>query len=145
MKLRGDHLQTDVSGSILITDVNTVINEINNDEAVHCQPELINMTREENGGWYLNRKKIDNTDTHGWTAETLPGVALLKRVSDSAEEGVFTCQWDGDINPSVSVGIYYPSKKYHLSSIIVKQNTCKNDNSIMAIVTGKKHDQSALK
>ena len=54
----------------------------------------------------------------GWrrTRDRIPGVftprrlVRLKRVSDTAVEGVFTCHIPGDIPTPVSVGIYYPSE-----------------------------------
>ena len=34
----------------------------------------------------------------------------LRRVSDYALEGEFTCHIEGDTNPFASLGIYYPSE-----------------------------------
>ena len=111
LQLSGKRLQTDGSDhNILIT---TITVNGTPTESLLCQPELTNLTLE-NGDliyWYLNNGKLNSTDSRGWIPESVPsGALLLRRVSDTAEEGVFTCRIDGDINPSVSVGIYYPSK-----------------------------------
>ena len=114
LQLRGKRLQTDGSDhNILIANI-TLNGTLH--ESLLCQPELTNITLE-NGDliyWYLNNGKLNSTGSRGWIPESVrffnTSNTFLKRVSDTAEEGVFTCHIDGDINPSVSIGVYYPSK-----------------------------------
>ena len=51
-------------------------------------------------GWIRSR----STDSEGHR------VLRLKRASDTAEEGVFTCNITGDLNHHRYLGIYYPSE-----------------------------------
>ena len=63
--------------------------------------------------WYLNNNiTLDEKGTRGWKTTSIPpfNTIALGRFSDTAVEGVFTCCIEGDINPSVSLVIYYPSK-----------------------------------
>ena len=53
-------------------------------------------------GWRRNRQKFNDTEGHR--------VVRLKRASDTAEEGVFTCNITGDLNNPRYLGIYYPSE-----------------------------------
>ena len=112
LKLSGKLLQTDGSDhSILITNITLNGTPY---ESLLCQPELTNITLGNGDYWYLNNGKLNSTDSRGWIPQSVPfgntSNIFLRRVSDTAEEGVITCHIDGDINPSVSVGVYYPSK-----------------------------------
>ena len=113
LQLSGKRLQTDgIDHNILITNI-TVNGTYH--ESLLCQPELTNITLENDDYWYLNNGKLNSTGSRGWIPESvhffnITNILFLKKVSDTAEEGVFTCHIDGDINPSVSVGVYYPSK-----------------------------------
>ena len=53
----------------------------------------------DDGGWIRNRG--DDSDHR---------LVRLKRVSATAEEGVFTCNIPGDDNTPRALGIYYPSE-----------------------------------
>ena len=85
-------------------------------EALACYSELLSSTDSlQPGNWYLNNQQIRATnETRGWEVdrETVSGHQLvrLRRVSDSAMEGEFTCHIEGDINSFASVEIYYPSE-----------------------------------
>ena len=113
LKLNGKRLQTDGSDhNILITTI-TVNGTYH--ELLLCQPELTNITLGNGDSWYLNNGNLNSTGSRGWIQGSVyffntTNIIFLKKVSDTAEEGVFTCHIDGDINPSVSVGVYYPSK-----------------------------------
>ena len=115
-------IPTDGSGRILITDINP--NGINDKEDLICQSELpANETGlgswyfhpywpstlwhdHINNNYYYNRGWIENVyiDSEGHR------VARLKRASDTAKEGVFTCHIPGDMNSPISVEIHYPSE-----------------------------------
>ena len=51
-------------------------------------------------GWLRNR--LSDSEGHR--------VLRLKRASDTAEEGVFTCNITGDLKSPRYLGIYYPSE-----------------------------------
>ena len=121
--LRGDSIPTNGSGRVRITDINP--NEDNNKDALICHSERNNFS---GGNWYLHPTEMsindddrivsgDNgePDPRGWRrnrANDSEGHRLvrLRRDSDTAEEGVFTCDIPGDDNTPRSLGIYYPSK-----------------------------------
>ena len=58
-----------------------------------------NNTILDDKGWEIDQRTFDGFQT-----------VTLRRVSDTAVEGEFTCHIEGDTNPSVTVGIYYPSE-----------------------------------
>ena len=80
------------------------------------------------GNWYLHPTEMSTNvsdrivsgvnggpDPRGWHRNRLIDskghrLVRLRRVSEIAEEGVFTCHIPGDFGTPVSVGIYYPSK-----------------------------------
>ena len=115
------------SGPILITDISP-----NGDTTIslECGSDEIITNQSVKGDWYLHptEQSIEEEDRianspqsmndRGWrrTRDRIPGVftprriVRLKRVSDTAVEGVFTCHIPGDIPTPVSVGIYYPSE-----------------------------------
>ena len=114
-------IPTDGSGHILITAVNP--NTLGgNSEALLCRSELTVPSVEDEGNWYLHptqqsreeEDRVMSVDARGWDRNRGTELRLhtvrLKRVSDTAVEGVFTCHIPGDINTPVSVGIYYPSE-----------------------------------
>ena len=115
MRLNGNI--TSVPECILITDINPT-NEVMESQAISCYSELPSHSKP--GEWYLNERRIRATkDPRGWEVdkETISGRQLvrLRRVSDSAMEGEFTCHIGGDINPFASVRIYHPSElKLHV-------------------------------
>ena len=103
---------TSVPERILITDINPT-NEVMESRAISCYSELPSHSKP--GEWYLNERRVRATkDPRGWEVdkEIISGrqLATLRRVSDSAMEGEFTCHMGGDINPFAYVGIYYPSE-----------------------------------
>ena len=114
------YIPTDGSGHILITAVNP--NTLGgNSEALLCQSER-SATAVGEGNWYLHptqqsreeEDRVMSVDVRGWDrnrgTENRLHIVRLKRVSDTAVEGVFTCHIPGYINTPVSVGIYYPSE-----------------------------------
>ena len=112
-------IPTDGSGRVLITDINPTGN--NDDDALICRSE-IDTFDSEFGNWYLHptESRIDEGDRitdynlQGWVRDRdlVSGhrLVILKRLSDTAEEGVFTCAILDDINTPRSVGVYYPSE-----------------------------------
>ena len=114
--LKGESIPIDGSGRVLITDINTAGES--NHEALVCQSRVPNETLRR-GDWYLNNTKIHTpTDTRGWkinvflavTVETRVLQVRLIRISEAAEEGVFTCYIDENTVASATVGVYYPSE-----------------------------------
>ena len=113
--LDGRHIPTDGSENILITDVNPT--GLNNIKSLVCWSKTPE-TSEDRNNWYLNGEIIERTGSQGWQTDMdrthTPGIQYLglKRVNDTAVEGMFTCQIAfSDTNiVSASVGIYYPSE-----------------------------------
>ena len=112
--LKGESIPIDGSGCILITDVNTYGES--NHEALVCQSKVTDETHRR-GDWYLNNTKIHTpTDTRGWKTNVFLAVTRktlqvrLIRISEAAEEGVFTCYIDENTVASATVGVYYPSE-----------------------------------
>ena len=70
------------------------------DEADRIAPDKIAGHIILDRGWRRKRDK----------EELVYRVVRLKRASDTAEEGVFTCNINGDINSPRYLGIYYPSE-----------------------------------
>ena len=119
MTLRGASIPADGSIHILITDIG-----YSNENTLVCRSGIPLSV---GGNWYLhptemsieNNYEIMVSDSRGWnrTVDTdSEGHRLvrLKRDSDTAEEGVFSCHIPGDNNTPISVGIYYPCKSNFL-------------------------------
>ena len=117
--LRGDSIPTDGSGRVLITDINP--SGDNNEDALICRSEIDTFTS--NGGdWFLNPTEMSTDeggrivapDPAGWTRnrglDSGHQLVRLRRVSATAEEGVFTCHIPGDLNTPKALGIYYVSE-----------------------------------
>ena len=131
--LRGDSVPTDGSGCILITDI---ILQYGLFENLICHSsyneEIFNGSVAENT-WYLNPKvgtititvsgeKVSVWDGRGWGVSTGVGrgrsvgsfewhrIVILRRVSETAFEGKFTCNITGDSNNTKSLLILYPSE-----------------------------------
>ena len=111
--VRGDSIPND--GSVDIGD--------NNDNALLCRSGLPISS---GGDWYLHptQQSIDEDNKivsppadRGWSMNRDSDsedhlIMRLRRASDTAEEGMFTCNMPGEFNTPVSVGIYYPSESY---------------------------------
>ena len=116
--LKGDSIPTDGSGRVNITDIGNT-----NDNALICHSGKAILSSAQ---WYLHPTEMSTDDgdrivspppDRGWQrnrAADSEGHRLvrLRRGSDTAEEGVFTCHIPGDFGSPVSVGIYYPSESY---------------------------------
>ena len=116
--LKGNSIPNDGS-RVLITDINP--NGDNDEDALICRSET---TISGLGDWYLHptlpsinpEDRIashDQPPDRGWLSKLdidSEGHRLvrLRRASDTAEAGVFTCHIPGDIGTSASVIIYYP-------------------------------------
>ena len=133
LSLRGDPIPTNGSGRIVITDINPDgDNEDNLEGALICQSDVPTSA---NGDWFLHPTqqttqhtsdgsiRIESSDPRGWRRSRTQGSAHISRTvrlrrDDSvasggrALEGVFTCDFPGDVNVPASVGIYYPSKSH---------------------------------
>ena len=98
------------AGSIAVADVKS--------ETLTCYSELLthsNAFERARGDWYLNDKLVLETkDPRGWEVDRrfVGGhqEVRLRRISDYALEGEFTCHIEGDTDPFASLGIYYPSE-----------------------------------
>ena len=112
LRLDQRDIPVDGSGRILITDIGYTVNS-----ALLCQSSHSN----EGKYWYLHptNKSTANSDRiisaeqsdRGWHRNRGSRVVRLWRdSSNTAEEGVFTCNIEGDSNTPVSVGIYYHSE-----------------------------------
>ena len=111
-----DSIPTDSSRHILITDIRN-----NDEDALICRSERNNFTSNA-GDWYLDptERSTDTGDRivspypRGWTRnrglDSGHRLVRLRRGSDTAEEGVFTCDMPGDIDTPRALGIYYPSE-----------------------------------
>ena len=120
--LRGnDPIPTDGSGRVLITDINPTGD--NNEDALICRSETDGFTTTNfNAQWYLDPTgmstddgdRIVNPDPRGWNRnrglDSGHLLVRLRRVSATAEEGVFTCTIPGDNNTPRYLGIYHPSE-----------------------------------
>ena len=119
--LRGDSIPTNGS-RVLITDINP--DGGNNEQALICRSEKTVSGISGVGDWYLHptRLSIDPGDRivspppdRGWSRNRALDpdshrLVRLRRSSDTAEEGVLTCNIPGDNNTPASVVIYYPSE-----------------------------------
>ena len=134
--LRGRSIPTDGSGCLLITDISlhnshTITSD---EEALIClssrnvvelqssqtfdswylDPEVKNTTNTVSGerinkksddrGWSVNKGQVNGEGT------PLQRVVRLKRVSETALEGKFTCHIPNDSNNNKSLLILYPSE-----------------------------------
>ena len=114
ISLKGVPIPTD---SVRVTDIRD-----NNETALICRSgKAISSV----GDWYLHPTEMSTDDgdriasppDRGWSrnrATDSQGHRLvrLRRATDTAEEGVFTCHIPGDFGTPVSVGIYYPCESY---------------------------------
>ena len=108
------NIPTDGSGRILITDIG-----FDNANGLICRTNTPNPT---GGDYYLHPSmqttnigdRIVSLDTRGWSRnrDLSNGIIRLRRDSTSWTEGVFTCEFHGISDPSISVGVYYPSKSH---------------------------------
>ena len=111
-------IPTDGSGRILVTNINS-----SDTEALICQSPL--PVGDGMGGWYLDHEdengtsiadeeRINGINGRGWTSisTTIDGyrVVRLKRVSDTAVEGRFTCSIPGDSDSPRGLLILHPSE-----------------------------------
>ena len=113
--LRGNSIPTDGSGHVRVTTIGDT-----NSNALVCRS---GKAISSGGNWYLHPTEMSTDDGdriesvpergwHGYLASDLEGHRLvrLRRATDTAEEGVFTCHIPGDFGTPASVGIYYPSE-----------------------------------
>ena len=130
--LSGDYIPTDGSGLLLITDISLTNRQTqtSNDSALFCHAtEDITVVRELDilGDWYLQPdfktttalgKRIDGDNDLGWTRDrsnvnvsrSFYRQVRLKRVSQTAVEGKFTCHISEDSNNNKYLFILYPSE-----------------------------------
>ena len=121
--LRDKSIPTSGSGRVLITDINP--SGENNVYALICRSELNTSLGYSN--WFLDpwstsltstddeKRILSNTDSRGWSRNRAVdsgnhNIARLRRVSDTAEEGRFTCHISGDIDSPRGLLILYPSE-----------------------------------
>ena len=127
--LSGDYIPTDGSGLLLITDISLTNRQTqtSNDSALFCHATKdVTMVRDLDilGDWYLQfdfktTTVIGDGDNDlGWTRDRsnvnvssiLHRQVRLKRVSQTAVEGKFTCHIPGDSNNNKYLFILYPSE-----------------------------------
>ena len=129
--LSGGYISTDGSGHLLITDISLTNGQTqtSNDSALFCHATRdVTVVRElDIGDWYLQPDfdtttaiggRIDEDNDLGWTRDRGTGhvsrssyrQVRLKRVSQTAVEGKFTCQFPGDSNNNKYLLILYPSE-----------------------------------
>ena len=134
--LRGDSIPTDGSGHLLITDI-SLQNSTSDEDPLFCHSTKdVSILREfDIGDWYLEPdfetttdygKRIDRNNDRGWERDGAYydvnvnnihyRLVKLKRVSETAMEGKFTCHFPGDSNNNKSLLILYPSE-YETDSI----------------------------
>ena len=120
--LRGVSIPNDGSGRVLITDINP--NGDNNEDALICRSEIPVSEISGVGDWYLhpthmstdedNRivNPVNRISDRGWNRNR--GIdpqdrrlVRLRRITDTAEEGVFTCHIPGDNNTPRHLYITY--------------------------------------
>ena len=112
-----------MNGSYIPNHDRIVITDIKPTEALTCYSELLSCNNSlQSGEWYLNNHAVAR-DFGGWKVdkETVSDHQLvrLRKVSDSAMEGEFTCYIRGDIIPSASVEMYHPSELNQSESAII--------------------------
>ena len=117
--LKGDSIPNDGSGRVCATDIGDT-----NDNALICHS---GKAISSSGNWYLHPTEMSTDDDdrigspppdRGWSRNRATDpeghrLVRLRRASDTAEEGVFTCHIPGDFGTPVSVGVYYPSESYY--------------------------------
>ena len=127
--LSGDYIPTDGSGRLLITDISLTNRQTqtSNDSALFCHATKdVTMVRDIDilGDWYLQFDFETTTvigygnNDLGWTRNrsdvNVSGIyyrqVRLKRVSETALEGKFTCHIPGDSNNNKYLLILYPSE-----------------------------------
>ena len=129
--LSGDYIPIDGSGRLLITDISLTSGQTqtSNDSALFCRAtrDVAKVRELDIGDWYLQPdfetttaigKRIDGGNDRGWTRNrgivNVRGIyylhVRLKRVSETAVEGKFTCHIPGDSNNNKYLFILYPSE-----------------------------------
>ena len=127
--LSGYYIPTDGSGRLLITDISLTYGQTqtSNDSALFCHATKdLTIVRDVHiGDWYLEPEittviggRIDGDNDLGWTRDRGTGhvsrilyrQVRLKRVSETAVEGKFTCHIPGDSNNNKYLLILYPSE-----------------------------------
>ena len=127
--LSGDYIPTDCSGRLVITDISLTHGQTqtSNDSALFCHATKdLTIVRDIHiGDWYLEPEvttvmgeRIDGGNDRGWTRErgsvNVIGIQYrqvrLKRVSEAAVEGKFTCHIPRDSNNNKYLLILYPSE-----------------------------------
>ena len=121
--LRGTSIPTDGSGNVHITDINP--NGENNEDALICHSEIPIIALSGSGDWYLHPTQMSTNDDdrimhmtrnsipdRGWNrnrGNDVQGLRLVRliKVTDTAEEGVFTCHIPGDNNTPRYLNITY--------------------------------------
>ena len=119
--LNGETIPTNGSGHVLLTDIGS-----RDETALICQSDST-ISDLGDGDWYLDPEqeritstdsdeRIDGDNDRGWTrnrATTIAGhrIVRLRRVSDTATEGRFTCEITGDGNEAVrGLLVLHPSE-----------------------------------
>ena len=128
--LSGESIPTDGSGHLLITDISLTNRQTqtSNDRSLFCHATKdVTMGRDiDIGDWYLQFDFEtttvigDGNNDRGWTRDKgtvyVNGIyylhVRLKRVSETAVEGKFSCQFPGDSNNNKYLFILYPSEYY---------------------------------
>ena len=128
--LRNVSIPTDGSGRLLITDIRLRNGQrsTSDEDALICRSSRnVVELRSRYGDWYIDPELVGTTKTGiringdsalGWTRnrdrENSSGsyhlVLRLKRVSETAVEGKFTCHIPNDRNNNKSLLILYPSE-----------------------------------
>ena len=130
--LSGDYIPTDGSGLLLITNISLTNGQTqtSDENALFCHATKdVTMVRDKGdidilGDWYLQFDFEtttvigDGNNDRGWTRDrgtvSVSGIqyrkARLKRVSQTAVEGKFTCHIPGDSNDNKYLFILYPSE-----------------------------------
>ena len=129
--LGGDYIPTDGSGRLLITDISLTYGQTqtSNDSALFCRAtrDVAIVRGFDIGDWYLQPdfetttamgERIDGENDRGWTRErgtvNVSGIyylhVRLKRVSETAVEGRFTCHIPEESNNYKYMLILYPSE-----------------------------------
>ena len=131
--LRNASIPTDGSGRLLITDIRLHNEQSSDEDALICRSsEDIRTLRTilSAGDWYLDPELGDTTTTlnsgrrisgrsdRGWTrnrgrvniSSVIHHVVRLRRMSETAVEGKFTCHIPNDSNNNKSLLILYPSE-----------------------------------